>query len=512
MKLTLTLKSGSLAGRSFDLVDGFLTIGRTANCAVRFDPASERIASKQHAFIEARSDGFYLSDNSSTNGTFLNGERIERKGLKSGDIIQFGKAGITASVSIQSSETAAEYGGNDTGQPEYAGQGRNSGLSASLINVGAGNPETLTESPFAGRYAVIGVTIFGVVFLSLVVISILFASVGIIPALLASVVAFVPAIIYLLPFVWLDRYDPEPLWLLSLSFAWGALVAVIASFVVNTIVGIGITAAVGGAEGAYFGNIASAVISAPIVEEGSKGLGLVILLVFFRRYFDDILDGIVFAGMIGLGFATVENVMYYGGALGQSGIGALVILFFMRGVLSPFAHVTFTSMTGIGCGISRESHNKFVRVAAPLLGYFAAVVLHGIWNGISVVGGLSSFLVGYLLLEIPFFLLFLGFTIYVLRRQNKILKEMLAFDVARQLIPEPHFKIAVSAFRSYGWLLSGLLAGKYKPRSLYLRAIGKLGLSYWHMRRASDARGQTASFRQNPIFREEVLKWRELVD
>jgi RsiW-degrading membrane proteinase PrsW (M82 family) len=318
--------------------------------------------------------------------------------------------------------------------------------------------------------------------------------------------------LYLLPLLWLDRYDPEPLWLLSLAFAWGALVAVIASFVMNTVVGlVAMGAAGGGEQGLAVGNVVGAVISAPIFEEASKGIGLLVVLIFFRRYFDDILDGIVFAGVIALGFATVENVMYYGEAIGKAGVPGLVLLFVMRGILSPFAHVTFTAMTGIGCGIARESHNGFVRIVAPVVGYFLAVLLHGFWNGMAVFGGFETFLAGYLVLEIPFFLIFVGFAFYVMYRQKKILKEMLAIDIARGLIPKEHGETAVSAFKSSAWLLGGLFSGKFRQRSKYLRAIGRLGLSYWHIQRATAAQGETASFQQNPILREEVLKWREQV-
>src|SRR3954452_22726003 len=101
MKLLLTINSGTLASRIFELETGFLTVGRGENCSVRFDPASERIASKQHAFIEARADGYYLTDNESTNGTLLNGERIQKSKLKSGDTIQFGRNGVTAGVNIE---------------------------------------------------------------------------------------------------------------------------------------------------------------------------------------------------------------------------------------------------------------------------------------------------------------------------------------------------------------------------------------------------------------------------
>jgi hypothetical protein len=98
-----------------------------------------------------------------------------------------------------------------------------------------------------------------------------------------------------------------------------------------------------------------------------------------------------------------------------------------------------------------------------------------------------------------------------MRRQRKILNEMLAIDIARGLIPEDHARIATSAFRSSKWLVSGLFSGKYLARSRYIRSIGKLGLSYWHIQRATAAQGQTASFQQNPILREAVLKWRDKV-
>ena len=508
MKLRLTVNSGTLAGRIFELESGFLTIGRGENCSIRFDPRTERIASKQHAFIEARSDGFYITDNKSLNGTLVNGRPIERAKIRSGDTIQFGRNGAVAAVAIDDRPlTAPDLGAEQFRQIQQAAQQRTDNVQNSMSNIGLGQLEAVPEPSRTGRYVGIGVTIFAVVFMSLVVVAIMFLSVGIVPAVIASIVAFLPAVIYLVPLVWLDRYDPEPLWLLALAFAWGALVAVIFSIVVNSVVA-GVAEASFGVEA---GQIAGGVISAPVFEEASKGVGLLILLVFFRRYFDDILDGIVFAGVIALGFATVENVQYYGNALGEAGLGGLIVLFLMRGVLSPFAHVTFTAMTGIGCGIARESHSSVVRIVAPVLGYFGAVFLHALWNGMAILGGFESFLVGYLFIEIPFFLIFAGFAFYIMHRQNKILREMLAIDIARGLIPKDHGETAVSAFKSSAWLIGGVFTGKFRARSRYLRAIGKLGLSYWHIQRATAAKGETGSFQQNPILRAEVLKWRDAV-
>ena len=103
------------------------------------------------------------------------------------------------------------------------------------------------------------------------------------------------------------------------------------------------------------------------------------------------------------------------------------------------------------------------------------------------------------------------FAFVVMWRQHKIVKDMIAIDVARGLISPELAKTTTSAFRSSVWLISGLFAGKYSARSHYLRAIGKLGLSYWHIQRATAAKGQTGSFQQNPILRDEVLKWRDQV-
>ena len=509
-RLTITIDTGTLAGQTFELETGFLSVGRGDTCSIRFDPLGERIASKQHAFIEARADGYYITDNQSTNGTFVNGSQVDSARLNGGDTIQFGKNGVTATVRIFDSYATAmpDFREAQIEQFEHTADSRQRSVQTSLVNFGLSNAAVIEPEPSnAGRYIGIGVTLFAIAFMMLIVAALMFLSVGPGVAIVAAVIAFVPAVLYLFPILWLDRYDPEPLWLLGLAFAWGALVAVIISFVINTIFGI----AVGIAINPEVGEAAGAIMSAPIFEEASKGAGLLILLIFFRKYFDDILDGIVFAGVIALGFATVENVLYYGRALDGGGLPALVIVFILRGIMSPFAHVTFTAVTGIGCGIARESHNTAVKVLMPFLGYLGAVALHAIWNGMAVLGGTEGFLKMYFIGEIPLFLIFVGFSLYIMRRQNKILKEMLAIDVARNLISQENLDIATSAFRSSGWLISGLFAGKFKARSRYLRAVGKLGLSYWHIQRATAAQGETASFQQNPLLREEVLKWRDQV-
>ncbi len=497
MKLSIILQNSSLVGKSYDITDGFLTFGRGEKCNVRFAP-DERIVSCNHAYIEFLGDGYYLVDNNSTNGSFVNGERVQKIRLNSGDKIGFGRNGVESLIQILSPQV-------EQFKPNFQVPQINQVLhqplpaqsvmnSMSYIGLHNNNVDKQPKSQ-TGKYVFFGIAIFAVVFLSLIVMLLIGGSVGIGTAIVASVVAFTPAVLYILPLVWLDRYDPEPIWLLALAFAWGALVAVIFSATANDIMG------------AIFGREVATVISAPIFEEGSKGFGVLLLLLFFRREFDDILDGIIYGGVIALGFATVENVLYYGRSLNEGGGKALLVLFVLRGIMSPFAHVTFTAMTGIGCGISRESHNLIVRFLMPIVGYCCAVALHAIWNGMAMFGQLEGFIVGYLILELPFFLIFIGFSIFIMRRQSKILKDSLAIDVARGLITQDQLDIVTSAFRSFIWSLNG----KFRARRAFIRSVGKLGLSYWHIQRATAAQGQTGSFQQNPILRDEVLRWKDKI-
>jgi Uncharacterized conserved protein, contains FHA domain len=227
MKLTVTIDSGSLAGHSYVLENGFLTVGRTENCSIRFDPVSERIASKQHAFIEAKPDGFYITDNQSTNGTLLNGERVQTAKLSNGDQVQFGKNGTTAAIQIELPQSSVETAqGNGAAQDfrqwqvdEFNKVAVQQPVSVqnSIAHMGLGNLETTKpESSKTGKYIGIGVTLFAIVVLALVVMLIMIVLIGPVAAIIAAVVAFTPAIIYVIPLVWLDRYDPEPAWLLAL--------------------------------------------------------------------------------------------------------------------------------------------------------------------------------------------------------------------------------------------------------------------------------------------------------
>jgi pSer/pThr/pTyr-binding forkhead associated (FHA) protein/S1-C subfamily serine protease len=91
--IRLEFVGGHRAGTSVSLTDRVITFGRRPECTVHFDDPADRRASGVHAEMRLDIDGYVLSDKNSTNGTFVNGERIEQTRLSTGDVIQFGKNG-----------------------------------------------------------------------------------------------------------------------------------------------------------------------------------------------------------------------------------------------------------------------------------------------------------------------------------------------------------------------------------------------------------------------------------
>jgi len=260
--------------------------------------------------------------------------------------------------------------------------------------------------------------------LGLVVLLLIGAETGLVQLIIGLICATLPVPIYVMLLLWIDRYESEPLWMLATVFFWGALVAVFVAFIFNTSFSIMAAVATNSKEiGENFG----AVISAPIVEESAKAFILVVLFLWKKDEFDGIVDGIVYAGMVGLGFAMTENILYYGRAL-QGGLGGLTVVFIIRGMAAPFSHPLFTSMTGIGLGWARQSNNGFIKVTMPVLGFMLAILMHATWNGTATYGGLAGFLAAYFLIMGPAFIITLMVIFFSLRREGRIVRQFLYAD------------------------------------------------------------------------------------
>jgi RsiW-degrading membrane proteinase PrsW (M82 family) len=217
-------------------------------------------------------------------------------------------------------------------------------------------------------------------------------------------------------YMWLDRYEPEPRVLLGLGLGWGAFVATSVALVLQLFDGVVFETT----------DVLTATVVAPVTEEAAKGLFILLLLFYRRHELDGVLDGLVYAGMVGIGFAFTENILYlsaaYMGEQGEAGgLGSAVGLFVVRCIFGPFAHPFFTAFIGIGIGIAVGSRSGAVRVLAPIGGYALAVGTHAAWNGSLLVDDGRNAIATYFLLMVPGFLLLTGFAVWSRRREGAVL-------------------------------------------------------------------------------------------
>lgn len=245
-------------------------------------------------------------------------------------------------------------------------------------------------------------------------------------AQLAVGYALVPLPVLWLVYWWLDRYEPEPRRYKIAAFVWGGVGAVaIALSVQLAVMAIG-----------DLPDEDMAAIVAPLSEEPAKGLFLLATFVRWRRIIDGFLDGLVVAGLVGLGFAFVENIGYYAASyLGSpdipvAGAEGAAGTFFIRGIVTPFAHPVFTSAFGIALGIAVLVRSRILKALIGIVGMTVSIGLHALWNSTLAYGnGLQFFLV-YLLLAAV--LVLVGTIAIIVRvRQVRTLERSLAYVAER---------------------------------------------------------------------------------
>ena len=318
-------------------------------------------------------------------------------------------------------------------------------------------------------------------FLGLLVLLLIGIETGPVALLLGLISATIPVPIYVALVLWIDRYEAEPPWMLATAFFWGALFAPFFAFLLNTASATIVAILTNAKAGEAF----AAVISAPLVEETGKAIILFIFFFWKKDEFDGVVDGIVYASMSALGFAMTENVLYYGrAALGDS--ETLTLTLVIRGFFAPFSHPLFTSLTGIGLGLARQSTNMAVKLLTPILGIVMAIFMHSIWNGSLVLGGGPLFLLMYLVVMIPAFIIMLVVIGFSLRREGQVVREHLVIDLERGFL-------TADEYEQLGSIL-GRMGSSYN-------AFSRSGLKGWRSRRRFNQLASELAFHRNRVAR-----------
>ena len=304
---------------------------------------------------------------------------------------------------------------------------------------------------------------------------------------------FAPMFLFAAFVNWLDRYEKEPKLLLGAAFTWGVVIAGGGAYILNTAFGIGIYVLTGSAGTAEFGTTS---IVAPIIEEALKGLAVLAVFLMFRREFDSVLDGIVYAAITALGFAAIENVLYiYRNGYQQGGWEGFWTLVVIRVILVGWMHPFFTAFTGIGLAIARMSRNLLVKFLAVPAGYTLAVTTHAFHNTFSgLIGGVGGLIAG-TFVDYMGYIFMLAFVIWMIVHERNILKKNLREEVTNGLISQGQYNRAVSFFQTNAHL-AALSAGTFRSTSRFYRVLGELAHKKEQLARVGEEGGNTKIIEQ----------------
>ncbi|MBM76715.1 MAG: hypothetical protein CMK59_15010 [Proteobacteria bacterium] len=276
--------------------------------------------------------------------------------------------------------------------------------------------------------------------------------------LIASIVLSVlPLTCFLFIVWWLDRFDREPVWLVGVSFGWGAIGAVLIAVILSLIMLVPFTLILGdsaaGAVGAMF--------IAPLVEEPAKAL--ILLLIMHSRHFDNTTDGFVYGAACGLGFAMTENFMYFLDAASSGDATMFFTTVAIRTFYSATMHAGASSIIGASLGYIKYTRTLFKWLLPPCA-VALAMGMHSLWNSLLTLEGLvnnftEGTLVGLNLVLFPLELLFLfsifGFCII---QEGRLIRRELQDEV-----PQTHIKHLSGYFRRFqsGWFPSKIKKEEY---------------------------------------------------
>ena len=276
-----------------------------------------------------------------------------------------------------------------------------------------------------------------------------FRPMGLGTSLVAFTAALVPVAIVFIAVWWVDRYTPQPVGSLVYAFVWGA----VGSVLLTLVVGPWFTAWISPEKLAEAtAQFLGAAIQAPVVEESFKSLGLLLLVLVAlipgrSRLIAGPIDGVVYAALMAGGFAFTENILYFGNSFQAAQtageVGVFWQTFLLRGLLSPFAHVSFTALCGLGLGIAAERRSFMLHWGLGLGGLAAGMLLHALWNGstffieVDPANPLQGFLTYYVTVQVPIFLLLAAIVAFLRLRERSILRRQLS-DYGRAGWFSPH--------------------------------------------------------------------------
>lgn len=303
---------------------------------------------------------------------------------------------------------------------------------------------------------------------------------------IATFLAFLICAPYALFYVWIDRNEQEPWPLLAAAFLWGAVASTGLSIIGNEF-SRGVFSAF--VQDPMMVSQLTASLSAPLFEEITKGFALVLIYVMFPKHFDNVLDGVVYGALAGLGFATVENILYYVRA------ESIVATFWVRGIVAGVgSHAAYSAIFGAGLGAFRVMRTGGLRYIILVASMALAMFVHFVWNSVGqlflagVQSGVEALFLRIplqaLVVNVPFFIAMLVTAVFALRHESKLIKEYLSTE-DRSIVKEEDLEFLLPARRRVWREWKLLFGGKfsdYMKVTKRNKLLIRLAFEKWHMR------------------------------
>ncbi len=357
-------------------------IGKLAtNDIMITDPFTSRI----HAVIRWSPQGYLLEDLRSTNGTFLNGQRITGPTfLQPGQTIRVGQTELTFYALQGQGRAAPSYAAAAPAAPVPAAYRPPMAASAPFQHVDRGLPAGQGMGGWFGlewrkNYWKVMLVGLALLFFAEYLLTVIGKPALLIVIPLAAALAPVTFFIY----CWDSDYLSDmPRWIPWGAFISGALLGVTLAFILEQIF--------------VNGDSLSASMAIGFIEESCKALAVVWFL--RSRKLRSEIDGVILGAAAGAGFATLETTLYavtayFNGFQDGGGIAAVNQTLLLRGLLAIFGHVTWTAIV-VGAVWRDRGQRSFRLTFGVVLAFLIAVTLHGLWDGIPIYGMLIAGVIG----------------------------------------------------------------------------------------------------------------------
>ena len=210
---------------------------------------------------------------------------------------------------------------------------------------------------------------------------------------LSSLLAVVPLVV-----LWfLDRRERETPWVFAAAFLWGGCIATGLALPLNATSFQLVDAwaaqhpAIGQILGPDAAMMLAAPISAPIVEEIAKAIGVLAIFWLLRAEFDNMRDGLVYGALVGLGFNWSEAALYVAQGYAETGVAPYGMQLGGRyALLGLGGHTMFTGIFGASLGLAIQTRHRWLRILAPIVGITLAIAAHMLNNALPLFFALAE--------------------------------------------------------------------------------------------------------------------------